>query len=276
MGGAVLEFAGDDPLCLRVVETLYHAAPPCDDPPTHRYRIERTASGWIGHAPAKPLFGAARLEDVFAFLEWRATEDVLGCPSETEVYVHAAGVGAGSRTFLLAGPSGSGKSTLAAHLALGGGDGSWGDDVVRFALDSGHFSAFPRSWKLDDNALKDLDLLARLTSEGAQGTLLAASVWYVSPAAIRRQWQAPAGKPDVVVVLEPGHHGDAARVERMSEGEAALRVGRALMGTGTGSGPAWSRAMVLVLEALKDVAAWRAAGGPPAALARALVQAVAA
>jgi len=150
------------------------------------------------------------------------------------------------------------------HLAAHGGTRSWGDDVVRFALGTGLFSSFPRSWKLDDKALTDLDLVRLLTIDGARGTLLASSSWYVSPAAIRRQWQAPPGRPDIVVVLEQLHHQDEARVVKMSEGEAALRVGRALMGAGTGRGPAWRDVMARVLEALQDVVAWRAAGGPPA------------
>lgn len=229
----------------------------------------------MGHAPARPPFGPATIEDVFAFLEWRATEDVLAAPPPGEVHVHAAGVAIGTRLLLIVGASGSGKSTLAAHLAVRGGK-SWGDDVVRFALGTGAFSAFPRSWKLDGKTLKDIDLLNRLSAGPTEGMLIAPPYWYVSPAAIRRDWAADAGRPDIVVALDAAGHADPPGVARMSEGEAAVRVGAALMAAEGGAGPAWSETMVRILEALRDVVAWRAVGGPPAALAHAVAQAVAA
>jgi hypothetical protein len=60
----------------------------------------------------------------------------------------------------------------------------------------------------------------------------------------------------------------------MSEGEAAVRVSTALLSGGAGHGPAWSAFMEQVLGSLREVRAWRAIGGPPAALARAVAAAV--
>jgi hypothetical protein len=174
------------------------------------------------------------------------------------------------RHILIVGASGSGKSTLAAHLAAAGGR-SWGDDVVRFALESGLFSPFPRSWKLDDKAMKDIDLMSDLAAGTLDGIVLASSSWYVSPAAIRADWAAGPGRPDVVMVLDAAGHGGPVMIERMSDGEAAVRVGTALMAAG-GSGPGWSDTMARILDALRDVVAWRAVGGPPAALARAALE----
>lgn len=227
----------------------------------------------MGLAPGRPPFGPAPPEEVFAFLEWRATEDVLATPEPGMVCVHAAGVRAGRRRLLIVGAPGAGKSTMAACLAAAGGR-FWGDDVVRFALTSGHFSAFPRSWKLDDKALTALDLWKHREHGVVVGMLLAAGCWYVSPAVIREGWEDDPGRPDAVVLLDRSTHGRPASVERMSDGEAAVRVGTALLSAGAGHGPAWSAFMERVLGALRDVTAWRAIGGPPAALARAVTAAV--
>lgn len=275
VGASVLEFTGDASATQRFIRELYHAAPATTAAPSLRYRITTDAGGSLGYAPGRPPFGPAPLEEIFAFLEWRVTEDVLNAPAAGEVYVHAAGVVVGVHPLLIVGASGAGKSTLAAHLTAMGGR-SWGDDVVRFALESGLFSAFPRSWKIDGKTLTDIDLISRRAADAAEGILFASSSWYVSPAAIRRDWSAEAGRPDAVVVLDGSRHDAPVRVERMSEGEAAVRVSTALLSAGAGRGPAWSEIMVRVLEALRDVVAWRAGGGPPAALARAVAAEVAA
>lgn len=184
--------------------------------------------------------------------------------------MHAAGVRMGQRSVLLVGASGSGKSTLAAHLFVRGHQ-LWGDDVVRFASEDRQFSAVPRSIKLDSKALKSIYLLAILCSEATQGTLLAPSVAFVSPAAFRRAWCAQNGKADVVVLLDGISHRGPARVERMGEGEAALTAARMLMGGGaTGNQQEHTVLMAQVVEAMSDMRAYRAAGTPAAAVADAL------
>jgi len=255
-----------------VIAALYHAADVSTAEPTLRYRIQRTGDGWVAAAPGKPPFGPATLEDVFAFLEWRATEDMLA--SAGAVFLHAAGLRIGRSQVLLVGESGAGKSTLAAHLFVRGSL-AWGDDLVRFASQSGHFSTVPRSWKLDAKAMESIYLLALLGSEGAPGTLLAHSTLYVSPAAVRRRWQAPEARAEVVVLLDSASHGDAPRVEPMSEGEGALRTARMLLGGGVDQSEG-SAMMVQVLDALSGVTAYRAGGTPPAALARLLERELAA
>jgi len=272
VGACVLEFSSDAPTTDRINRALYHAAPETSAEPTFRYRIASRQGEYAGFAPGRPPFGPAALEDVFAFLEWRATEDILGAPSPADVCLHAAGVSVAGRRVLIVGESGSGKSTLAAHLAALGGP-FWGDDVVRFALSSGDFSAFPRSWKVDDKLLKDIDLVDSTLTDTKDGIVLAAGTTYVSPAAIRREWANAPGRPDAVVLLDASTHGGDPRVERMSEGEAAVRVTTALLSAATGPGPAWSTFMERVLGALREVVAWRAGGSPSRALARAVAEA---
>lgn len=190
--------------------------------------------------------------------------------SRRVAFLHAAGVRLGRRNVLLVGESGSGKSTLAAHL-LARGHLAWGDDLVRFAPENGLFSASPRSWKLDANALITIDLLSFLSAEALPGTLLAQGVLYASPAAFRRNWRAPDGTPDVVVLLEKAGHQGPPCMELVSEGEAALRTAGMLIGGAVKQteGDQADR-MLRVLEALSGVKAYRARGTPPAALARAL------
>jgi hypothetical protein len=218
-------------------------------------------------APSRPPFGPARLEEVFAFLEWRATEDLLAAGGS---FLHAAGLRLGGANVLIVGESGAGKSTLAAHL-LARGHLAWGDDLVRFAPESGRFSASPRSWKLDANALLSIDLLSFLGAEALAGTLLASGVLYASPAAFRQDWRAPDGTPDVVLLLEKEGHQGPPRLEPVSEGEAALRTARMLIG-GAAEQTEGNQAdrMLRVLEALSGVKAYRARGTPAAALAAAV------
>lgn len=272
VGPAVLEFAAEDPLARPVISALYHAAVPAQANATLRYRLERQPAGWLAFAPAKPPFGPATLEQVFAFLEWRATEDLLA--AEGAVFLHAAGLRMGGRQVLLVGESGAGKSSLTAQLFVRGYL-AWSDDLVRFAPESGHFSTVPRSWKLDAKAMESIYLLSLLSSEGAPGTLLANSVLYLSPAALRRRWQAPEARADVVILLDPASHGEAPRVERMSEGEGALRTARMLLGGGVNRNEG-SAMMVQVLEALSGVTAYRAGGSPAASVALLLEQELAA
>lgn len=253
---------------------MYHAAPASTAEPRFRYRVERASDGWIGLAPERAPFGPTSLEDVFAFLEWRATEDLLA--SSDAVFLHAAGVQVGAMAVLLVGASGSGKSALAAHLFMRG-HRLWGDDLVRFATLERSFSAAPRSLKLDANALESLNLISILCSESARGTLLALQTAYVSPAAFRRSWQAPDGPADVVVLLDRRSHNGPARIERISEGEAALVAARMLMGGGTsGNEQEHAELMARVLESMMDMRAYRAAGSPPAGLADALERELAA
>ena len=263
----VLEFASDDPFCVRAIAELYHAATPTDRPPTRRYRLDRATGGYVARAPARAPFGPARLGDAWAFLEWRATEDLLLEPGG-EVFLHAAGAQVHGRGVLLVGPSAAGKSTLAAHL-LARGHPAWGDDLVLFATDKMQFASVPRSFKLDAKALSDIFLLAALCTSAAVGTFLAPECWYVSPAAVRRCWAAGPGAADLVVLLDGGRSGPP-RLDPMSPGEAAIRVVQSLL-----SGPTRLEGPDLrprVLEALGGARAVRAGGGPPGALAQALEQ----
>ena len=210
---------------------------------------------------------------MFAFLEWRATEDLLSRPDGR--YLHAAGVRIGSRSVLVVGPSGAGKSTLAAHLLVRGYL-SWGDDLVRFAVPHRRFSAVPRSWKLDPNTLIAINLVSLLTAEAAQGMILAPDTVYASPAAFRRVWQAPDAPADVVVLLDRVRHHGPPHLQRTSEGAAAIETARMLIGGPEGHSEGDHTAMEGVLDALSGLTAYRASGGPPAALAQALERELAA
>lgn len=101
--------------------------------------------------------------------------------------------------------------------------------------------------------------------------LLAPEVFYASPAALRRSWQAPDAPADVVILLDGARHHGEAFVERVSEGEAALQAARMLIGGASGiSKGEQAETMVQVVEAMRGVTAYRAGGTPPAAVASAL------
>lgn len=268
----MLELSSDDPGggAARAVSCFFHAAPATERPPTLRYRIERAHGGLtLGLAPGKPPYGPASLGEVFAFLEWRATDDLLD-HGGAAVFLHAGGVETDGGAVLLLGPSGSGKSTLVAHL-LAAGHRVWGDDLVRFAAPDMTFSAVPRSFKLDDKSLSAIDLIRDLCNNAAPGTLLAPECWYVSPAAVRAAWEAPSGTPRAIVLLDAARHTGPARLEPMSAAQAAIEATQTLLGPGALSDPVEVR----VLESLSDVAAWRGSGADPAALARAIAAALA-
>ncbi len=226
-------------------------------------------AGYEASSPGRPVFGPARLADAWAYLEWRVTEDILDSATDGAVFLHAAGAVLAGRLVLLVGGSGAGKSTLLAHLMLRG-HSVLGDDVVRFATDEGRFSAVGRSVKLDDKALRSLPLVAALCAAGAIGTLLAAGCYYVSPATIRRSWQAEPARPWGVVLLDSASHTGASGVAAASEGAAAVSLARNVLG-GTGlSVPAREAVTVRLLESLADAAGYRAVGGDPALVAEAL------
>jgi hypothetical protein len=257
----VMQFASDDPIALFALRSLYHAAPQVTDPPNLEYRLDRTSAGYSAWGPSQGMFGPAPLAEALAFLEWRATLDLVETPAQGIAFLHAAGIQLDGKLVLLVGETGSGKSTLAAIL-LSRGHPVLGDDLVRFATAGGLFSAVPRSFKLDAKSLSYLPLLAQRCSGAAVGTLLAASSFYISPAAIRRRWEAPAGKPDMVVFLDQKTRAGRARLEPMSEGEAAVRVVLALTGRPQSAGSGDGLVSEL-LRSLEDVAAFRAGGGDP-------------
>ena len=255
---------------------LYHAAPATAEPPTLRYGLARVAGGYVATSPSRPPFGPASLGDALAFLEWRATEDLLNGEAEGAVFLHAAGAELGARLVLIVGDSGAGKSTLVAQLMVRG-HRLLGDDVVRFATTERVFSAVGRSVKLDPNTLSRMPLIAGKCAMGVIGTLLAAGCYYVSPAAIRRSWQASPGRPGAVLLLDAGRRGGPGRVERTSEGEAAVYVTQKVLGGAPAFGAATRKdATVQILDGLVDVAAYRASGDDPAAVAEALEREVAA
>ena len=268
----VLEFAGDDPIAARALAALYHAAPPTTAVPTLRYALRRSAPEaglWVATSPGRPEFGPAALGDAWSFLEWRATEDLLNAPGTDAVFLHAAGVELGGRLALIVGDSGAGKSTLVAHLMLRG-HRTLGDDVVRFAPASGRFSAVGRSMKLEPNSLRAMPLIASRCAAATVGTLLAAGCCYVSPAAIRRSWQAGDGRPWAVILLDAARRTGEPGLERASEGEAAVSVTQQVLGEAAGGAPRQEEVTVRLLEVLADVTAYRAVGSDPAAVAAAL------
>jgi hypothetical protein len=215
------------------------------------------------------VFGPTTLAEAWAFLEWRATEDVLNAATPDGVFMHAAAAVLGGRMVLLAGDAGAGKSTLLAHLLLRG-HRVLGDDVVRFATRDGMFSAVGRSVKLDDKALRGMPLIAALCATGTIGTLLAAGCYYVSPAAVRRDWQADPARPWGVVLLDAASRDGANGVRRANEGEAAVLFAQRLLGGAGLPAPVRAEVTVRLLESLADVAAYRAAGRDPARIAEAL------
>lgn len=264
----MLELSGDDAALRRVVECFYHAAPVSDLPPTLQYRIERSQDDrWHGIAPAQPLYGPAGLGEVFAFLEWRATADLLDGPPDAPALLHAAGVELAGGMVLLLGAPGSGKSTIAAHL-FAIGHRLWGDDLVRFASTRGEFSAVPRSLKLDSKSLQEIELFRRICEQEAPGTLLASDSWYVSPAAVRIAWEAPPARPRAIVLLDAAEHTGPVRLVAMSAAEAAVHATRALLGRAEAASD--SKHALRVLESLADVKAWRGGGAGAARLARAI------
>ena len=269
----VLEFASDDPFAARALDALYHAAPATAQAPTLRYGLRRSGpgepGGYVATSPARAPFGPAALGDAWAFLEWRATEDLLGGADRENVFLHAGGAELGTRLALIVGDSGAGKSTLVAHL-MQRGHRMLGDDVVRFATAEGRFSAVGRSLKLDPKSLPGLPLIAGKCAAGVVGTLLAAGCYYVSPAAIRRSWQAPAARPWAVVLLDAGRRGGPGGVERASAGEAAVYVTQKVLGDAADGAAGRKDVTVSILESLADVAAYRAIGSDPAAVAEAL------
>ncbi len=270
----VLEFASDDPIAARALGALYHAAPATTAPPTLRYGLRRAgtgvAEGYVATSPSRAPFGPAALGDAWAFLEWRATEDLLNGVASDAVFLHAAGAQVGERLVLIVGDSGAGKSTLVAHLMLRG-HLMLGDDVVRFATTDRLFSAVGRSVKLDPNSLPSMPLIAGKCAVGAIGTLLAAGCYYVSPAAIRRSWQAAPARPWAVVLLDAGSRCGPGGIEPTSEGEAAVYVTQKVLGGAAANSAAGRKDVTMgLLDGLADVAAYRAVGGDPAAVAAAL------
>lgn len=271
MAPHVLELSADDAAPRRVVECFYHAAPASDLPPTRQYRLERSRDRWIGVAPGQPVYDAATAEEVFAFLEWRATADLLSLPHTAGAFLHAAGVELAGGMVLLLGAPGSGKSTIAAHL-LANGHRLWGDDLVRFATPDGTFSAVPRSLKLDSKSLNDIELFRRICLRQDVGTLIAPDTYYVSPAAVRDSWEAPPERPRALVVLDAAQHTGPVRLTPVSAAQAALQATQTLLG-GTAQ-IVDARLATRVLESLADVKAWRGGGAGAARLARAIEELV--
>jgi hypothetical protein len=267
-----LEFGTDDPMAARALRAMYHAAATTTAPATLRYGLHRSRAGsYIAASPERPLLTGASLTDAWAYLEWRATEDLLNGPGGDDVFLHAAGAEVGRRLMLIVGDSGAGKSTLVAHLMLRG-HRMLGDDLVRFAPQDCTFSAVGRSVKIEANALKDMPLIASLCAAAAVGTLLAAGCHYVSPAAIRHDWQAQPRKPWAVVLLEAEARDGAAGIARSSDGEAGVYVTEKVLSRepGVEVGAVRTDVVSRLLESLAEVAAYRAAGHDPAAIAEAL------
>jgi hypothetical protein len=192
---------------------------------------------------------------------------VLNDPGDAAVFVHAAGVRVGERLLLLVGGAGSGKSTLTA-LLLARGHRALGDDVVRFGPATGLFEAVPRALKLDNKTLDLLDLQSKRRVLSSPGTVLASDIFYISPAAFHEDWLAARGRPWAVVVLGQAPHRGPATLVRRSEGEAAVRVLRSVLGASHGDGAAAGDGTALrLLESLETLVAFEAGGGDPSGLA---------
>lgn len=218
-------------------------------------------------SPARPPFGPATLGDAWAFLEWRAIEDVLNDPGPDTLFVHAAGVRVAGRLLLLVGPSGSGKSTLTALLMVRGSQ-MLGDDVLRFSPHSASFESVPRSLKLDAKTLPMIHLRYSNSEFSNQGIVLAAGTTYVSPVALCTEWESGPGRPWAVVVLESAPHKGPAGLERRGEGEAAVRLIQSVLGAAhAAAGGSLEGARLRLLESLGDAVAYQARGGDPAGLA---------
>jgi len=267
-----LEFGTDDPVAARALRAMYHAAPATTAPPTLRYGLHRSRAGsYVAASPRRPLLTGATLTDAWAYLEWRATEDLLTGAGGGDVFLHAAGAELGTRLVLIVGDSGAGKSTLVAHLMLRG-HRMLGDDLVRFAPENRTFSAVGRSVKLDPITLTHMPLIASTCAAAAIGTLLASGCYYVSPAAIRHDWQAQPQKPWAVLLLEAEARDRPAGITRSSDGEAGVYVTEKVLGREPGVEVEAVRTEVVtrLLESLAEVAAYRAGGRDPAAIAEAL------
>lgn len=237
-----------------------------------RYALRRTPGGdWTAESPTRPPFGPADLPDAWAFLEWRAIEDVLADPGPDAVYVHAGAARVGERLVLLVGGSGSGKSTLTA-LLLAMGYPALGDDVLRFAPSLRVFEAVGRSLKLDDNTLKLLDVQIVDRIRSSSGTFLAPGSLYVSPVALCERWESPPGRPWGMVILEDATHVGPAGLEQRSAADSALRVVQGLLGV-TGKSETKAVAGVALLESLQHAVAFQARGADPAGLANLIVKA---
>lgn len=221
--------------------------------------------------PTRPPFGPSDLPDAWAFLEWRAIEDVLADPGPDALYVHAGAARVGERLVLLVGGSGSGKSTLTA-LLLAMGHTALGDDVLRFAPSVGAFAAVGRSFKLDDKALTllDLGLVDKILS--SSGTFLASSSLYVSPVAFCEGWMSPPAKPWAMVILEDAPHAGPAGLDRRSAAESAIRVVQSLLGV-AGAQESRAVAAMALLDSLQHAVAFQAHGADPAGLANLIVEA---
>lgn len=267
-----MEISTDDASLGQVLESFFHAAPSTAAPATHRYRLERAGGGFrVALAHGKPPYGPTSVGEAFAFLEWRATDDLLH-ESSPDAFLHAAGARFPAGMALLIGASGSGKSTLCARL-LADGHRVWGDDLVRFAPQAMSYSAVPRSFKLDDNSISNIGLISDACAASVPGTFLAPGSWYVSPAAVRRDWEAPGGSPAVVVLLGREFHEGPARIEPMSTGAAAIEVVEALIG---GHRPAGRADLAdRVLASLRNTMGFRARGADPTGIARVLQVALA-
>jgi len=225
----------------------------------------------MAESPTRPPFGPANLPDAWAFLEWRAIEDVLADPGPDAVYVHAGAARIGERLVLLIGGSGSGKSTLTA-LLLAMGNQALGDDVLRFAPSLRSFEALGRSLKLDDKALQMLDLQIVDRIWSSSGTFLAPGSLYVSPVALCERWESPSGRPWGMVILEDAPHVGPTGLDQRSAAESAVRVVQSLLGA-TGEPETRALASVALLESLQHAVAFQARGADPAGLANLIVEA---
>jgi hypothetical protein len=237
-----------------------------------RYALRRTSAGeWTAESPTRPPFGPADLPDAWAFLEWRAIEDVLADPGPDAVYVHAGAARVGERLVLLVGGSGSGKSTLTA-LLLAMGYPALGDDVLRFAPSLRVFEAVGRSLKLDDNTLQLLDLRVVDRIRSSSGTYLASGSLYVSPVALCDEWESQPGRPWGMVILEDTPHAGPAGLDQRSAAESAVRVVQSLLGV-AGGPQTRAHAGLAILESLRHAIAFQARGADPAGLANLIVEA---
>jgi len=151
-------------------------------------------------APVQYLFELVKDEILYCFT--RARADLM--------WVHAGGVERGGKAILFAGPSGNGKSTMVTLLSERG----WNflsDDIAPIRMDADEVLPFPQAPRRRIHPGETL-------APDSIGVLLRESVT-IDPLRIQR-----AATPIGGIVFPVFQHGAVAELERVTAGEAALKL----------------------------------------------------